>query len=88
MVKNSGFVIYTAPGRYEGLRIGICAGKSLGNAVKRNRLKRQIREIIRQLKKECVNRDMVIIARKGILDKDFSYMKQSLEVLVSRALAQ
>lgn len=45
-------------------RIGITAGKRLGNAVLRNRLKRRLREVVRQIYPNLNNGiDVVIIAR-------------------------
>ncbi len=45
-------------------RIGIAAGKRLGNAVVRNRMKRRLREAVRQIYPNLNNGiDVVIIAR-------------------------
>jgi ribonuclease P protein component len=45
-------------------RIGIAAGKRLGTAVLRNRLKRRLREAVRQVYPNLINGiDIVIIAR-------------------------
>jgi ribonuclease P protein component len=45
-------------------RMGIAAGKRLGNAVLRNRLKRRLREGVRQVYPNLINGiDVVIIAR-------------------------
>lgn len=85
-IKDGSFIIYYIPRTKEGVRIGICTGKALGNAVKRNRIKRQIREILRQLEYECGDTDLVIVARKSILDKDFLFKYEALKRLLPRAL--
>ena len=51
-------------------RLGITAGKKLGNAVTRNRAKRILREAYRLSElKVPIGYDIVIVARDGIKDK-------------------
>ncbi|EOS60136.1 ribonuclease P protein component [Firmicutes bacterium M10-2] len=47
--KTSAFVFYYQPKKEEKARIGISVGKKLGNAVARNKVKRQVRSMIDQL---------------------------------------
>lgn len=63
-------VAYFLPNKLPVNRLGITAGKKLGNAVTRNRAKRILREGYRQ--KEMlfpIGYDIVIVAREGIKDK-------------------
>jgi ribonuclease P protein component len=83
--KSDGFVVYWLPANTEEIRVGICVGKSLGSAVVRNKLKRQIREIIRELDFQREGFDIVIVARKKILGSDFNRLKNSLVGLLSRS---
>jgi ribonuclease P protein component len=76
--KTDNFILYYHPGHTQGIRIGICVGKSLGSAVIRNRLKRQIREIVRQLDLICNNCDIVIVARRSLVDREFTHIYESL----------
>ena len=58
-------VVYVSKNRAGFCRLGITVGKKIGNAVKRNRVKRIIREAFFQLENELgVNCDIVIVARR------------------------
>lgn len=52
-----------------GLRVGFTATKRLGNAVCRNRAKRRMRALVRELMMECafVRGDYVLISQKDML---------------------
>ena len=67
------------------LRIGISVSKKLGNAVIRNRIKRQIRAMCDLLVKYNEKAlDVVIIAKKKFLELSFDDNKQNLEQLLSK----
>lgn len=84
---TSDFALHSLPVSDSGLRIGICVGKSLGCAVKRNRTRRRIREIIRQIDFKQNNLDLVIVTRRKSMDKDFHYIKEKiLEILLKARL--
>ena len=60
-------VIYMRPNRFGVHRLGITAGKRVGNAVQRNRAKRLIRQAYRELEAELPPYlDIVIVARARI----------------------
>jgi ribonuclease P protein component len=64
-------------------RVGISVGKKLGNAVKRNRMRRQIRACISEaLRSHAAGFDLVFLARKELMGKDFGQIRQA----VNRAL--
>ena len=67
-VVNYGFVCYIKPRRAGKNRLGVVTGKKVGNAVKRNRARRIIREAFRlfdpMIKKKTDRRfDFVFVAR-------------------------
>ena len=76
-VKSSSFVCYIESKKEEHNRIGISVSKKLGNAVTRNKLKRQIKSIIDQKHYEN-SFNCIIILRKGILTKNFQQKQDSL----------
>lgn len=56
---------------------GLSVGKKIGNAVRRNKVKRQLREIISQNTYQK-NFDCIIIVRREINDADFERIKEDL----------
>ena len=67
-------------------RFGVIAGKSIGNAVKRNRCRRQIREILRYtLPIIEPGWDIIILARKPCAAANFNDIHKAIEQLLKRA---
>jgi ribonuclease P protein component len=84
---NRQFVIYFReqpdPSQF---RFGISVSKKVGNAVTRNRIKRCVREVIRQVEGDLTEgKDYVIIARKPTANMNFHQIKASLVHVLKRA---
>ena len=71
------------------LKLAIAAGlKVHKSAVKRNRVRRQIREAIRLLIKDGRIKNgyyILVVAKKDTLDKDYAEISQEIKVLLNRA---
>ena len=65
-------------------RFGFSVGKRTGNAVVRNRTKRRLREIVRDLPVQ-EGWDLVLIARKGAASVDYHGLSRSTTALLRRA---
>lgn len=84
-VKMPALVFLCAPSATDDTRLGFTATKrTVGNAVQRNRAKRRMRGLYEDVLKNAVPpqgkpHDCVMIARKYILERDFSKMAQELQ---------
>ena len=82
--KNDIFIVYSMQNNLNYARYGISVGKKLGNAVYRNRKKRQIRSIIDNFEKGYVNnKDYIIILREKGKNLDFQELNRKLKSLVN-----
>ncbi|TVP88805.1 MAG: ribonuclease P protein component [Alkalicoccus sp.] len=78
---NRQFVVYQLSRREQKhVRIGLSVSKKLGNAVQRNRIKRIMKEALRdaaeELRQDC---DVVIIARKPAASMELEEVRKSLK---------
>lgn len=80
-VANRQFVLYILERKeQEHFRIGLSVSKKIGNAVKRNEIKRYIRQSFHEFEDQVLNgRDYVIIARKPTAEMNFHEVKKSLQ---------
>lgn len=79
------FVLYIRPNRFPYNRLGITVGKKVGNAVKRNRAKRVIKEAYRLLETElCIGYDFVLVARSKTPFVSMNVIKKDLAAVFKR----
>lgn len=85
--SNPHFIIYKYPKpENQNFRMAISVGKKVGNAVTRNKVKRYIRNVMNEHKKEIqADFDFFIISRKGVADLDYVTFKNSLENLLRKS---
>jgi len=83
-LKSREFTIHYLKNELGYIRIGVSVSTKLGKAVVRNRIKRQIREMV----KECLNfeisYDVVVIARNNYLENDFYSNLQILNQMIKK----
>ena len=80
-VKNDCFIIHYNESKIEHTRVCISVSKKIGKAVVRNKIKRQIREMITALFDFETKKDYVIIVRNNYTFNDFSANKEKLNDL-------
>lgn len=86
-VARPGFVLLANPNAGQGKRFGITVTKKVGNAVVRNRMKRRFRELLREALPTggLSDHDHVLIGRDGGIERDFTALRQDLEIALQRA---
>lgn len=75
--KYKGFLVYLEEKDNDYYKFGISVSKKIANAVGRNKIKRQVREIISKNNFEK-NFNCIIIIRKSYLENDFNSNKEDL----------
>ena len=75
--KYKDYIFYLEKNTKDVFKFGLSVGKKIGNAVRRNRVKRQLKAIISE-KDYQNNFNCIIIVGKGINEKNFIEMKQNL----------
>lgn len=84
-LKNKYFVLYMIDNNLDKYRFGISVGKKVCNSVNRNKLKRQVRNILDNHKNiYSKSRDYIIIVRKSSLNEKYSILEESLIKLIEK----
>ena len=84
--SNKLFKVILCPNQTPTLRFGFITGKSIGNAVTRNRCKRLMRASIQQISGSLqTGWDVVIIVRQSVAEADFQTTLSALSGIFRRA---
>lgn len=83
---NKYIVIYLLPTKEKSPKVGFAAGKRLGNAVVRNRVKRLLRETYR-LNQQHIRTDLqlLLVGRKSIIGKKQTVVNEAFVNLCTKA---
>jgi ribonuclease P protein component len=88
--KGRYLTVLVAPNEAGTTRLGIVASRKLGDAVRRNRAKRLIRQIFRQTQslpaRPCL--DVVVIPRRELFDAAYSSLESDFRGTLTRCAAR
>ena len=85
--KNDIFVMYYLKNNELNSRVCISVSKKIGHAVTRNKIKRQIREMVTDIFNFEIKIDFVIIVRNKYLNNDFLTNKNKLQELYLKIIS-
>ena len=75
-IPSGSFVLFVMRNALERPRLGITVTRRIGNAVRRNRAKRLLREIFRRHKAELTSVDIVVNGRSGLPDAQYAKLEE------------
>lgn len=78
---TKGIVVYKKEKREEVPRVGITVKKKIGNAVIRNKVKRQVRMMVKEIYSFDEDFDLIILIKEDFLNNTYKNNKNNLERL-------
>ena len=82
---SENFILYVKPNSLGFPRLGVSVGKKASaSSVRRNRMKRVLREVFRKNKPAFYSNDVVFVVKNDVSDKKFSGLYSEIKKLVNR----
>lgn len=79
-------VLYVVSSKTKNIKVGLAVTKKIGHAVVRNRVRRQLREIIKkQVPSLKQSYNIIVVARENITEASFEKLTNEFSRLIKRA---
>ncbi len=78
-------VLYMKERAESNSRIGISVKNKVGNAVIRNKVKRQLRMMVQELFDFNDNYDYILLVKEKFIENDYNFNKKTLETLYNKS---
>ena len=85
-LANQSFIIYYTKNDISHIRVGISVSKKLGNAVVRNKIKRQVRSLVNETFNFEENIDFIIIVRNKYLQLSYEENKKEIKYVYQKTI--
>lgn len=76
--------LYVKPKKEEVNRVGLSVGKKIGNAVMRNKVKRQVRMMVQETYTFKEDFDTILLIRPKFIEESYESNKKVLEMLLKK----
>ncbi len=83
-VSCKSLVVYGAAKKLDHSRFGISVSKKMGNAVERNKMKRQLRMMLQDVDLEHCLIDGIVIVRRHFKEQSYAENKKDLEICIKK----
>ena len=82
--NSDNLILYKISSKYTTPRIGFSVSNKVGKAVIRNKIKRRLREIMRENIVKIQKCNLIIVAKPSITELNFSEIKTEIQQLLSK----
>ncbi len=83
---GSHLILYVTPSKTKNIKVGFAVTKKIGHAVKRNLVKRRLREIVYfEISKLKQNYNIIVVAKDSALQASFTDLQSDFHKLITKA---